>query len=202
MEFNYLWIVCAVLGYLLGNVETAVLLSKSMYHDDVRKHGSGNAGTTNMLRVFGMKSGIITFVGDFSKGIIAVLIGRLICGEVCGYICGAFAVLGHDFPVLFKFKGGKGVATSLGVAWMVAPTIAAVATLVGFTIIYISQMVSLGSMIGFVGFTIATVLFNLDNIPLIIMCIVLLVLLLLRHTDNIRRIIRGEESKLFKRKTK
>ena len=105
-----LYLACAALGYLLGNVQFAVIISRLKYKDDVRNHGSGNAGSTNMLRVFGLSSGLITFLGDLLKGILGVLIGRWIAGEVGGYICALFVVLGHDFPVFLRFKGGKGVA--------------------------------------------------------------------------------------------
>ena len=201
LEFNWIYLACAAAGYVIGNFETAVLLSKFFFHDDVRKHGSGNAGTTNMLRVFGMKPGIFTFIGDLLKGMLAVIIGRLLAGELGGYVCGLFAVIGHDFPVLFGFKGGKGVATSLGIAWLVATPEAAAATAIGFAIIYFSQMVSLGSLLGFTGFVIATVAFNLADIPLCILCAVLLALMIIRHIENIKRIIKGNESKLFQRKT-
>lgn len=193
-------IICTILGYLIGNIETAVILSKFKYHDDVRQHGSGNAGTTNMLRVFGMKPGIITFIGDFLKGIAAVLLGRLIAGDNGGYVCGFFAVLGHDFPVFFGFKGGKGVATTLAIAWMLSPLYAAIATVIGFIIIYLTQMVSLGSLIGLTLYTFVLALTNLDCIPLVVLCSLLWIFVVFRHIDNIRRIFNGTESKLFKRK--
>lgn len=89
------YLVCGlvlIMGYFIGNIETAVLVSRMAYGDDIRKHGSGNAGTTNMLRVFGMKPGMLTFIGDFLKGILSVIIGRLICG----WLCGDAIILGAD----------------------------------------------------------------------------------------------------------
>ncbi len=200
MAFNWFYFICAALGYVVGNIETAVLISRAYFHDDVRGHGSGNAGTTNMLRVFGMKPGVMTFIGDFTKGIVAVLLGRLLAGETGGYVAGLFAVMGHDYPLLFGLKGGKGVATSLGIAWMISPVVAAVATVCGFAIIYISQMVSLGSLAGFFGFAAAAILLNLDNVQLCVLCGLLMALMLVRHVDNIRRIANGTENKLFKRR--
>lgn len=144
----FLYVLCLLLGYALGNFQTAILLSNGVYKDDVRQHGSGNAGTSNMLRVFGKRAGVWTFIGDCFKGVIAVLLGRLICGEVGGYVCGLGAVLGHDFPVLYKFKGGKGVATTLGIAWACFPLLAALTTVIGFAIIWMTQMISVGSLIG------------------------------------------------------
>ncbi len=105
--------IIAIAAYLLGNVQFAIILSKWKYHDDVRKHGSGNAGSTNMLRVFGLKPGLLTFAGDFCKGVLAVLLGRLVAGERGSYVAALFVVLGHDFPVFLQFKGGKGVASNL-----------------------------------------------------------------------------------------
>lgn len=200
-EINWIWLaVSAIAGYLIGNIETAVILSKFKYHDDVRQHGSGNVGTTNMLRVFGMKPGIFTFIGDFLKGIAAVLLGRLIAGDIGGYLCGLFAVLGHDFPIFFGFKGGKGVATTLAIAWMLSPLYAAIATVICFAIIFFSQMVSLGSLIGVTLYMGALALSNLHSGSLVCLCILLWALVIGRHIDNIKRIIAGTESKLFKRK--
>ncbi len=200
-EINWIWlIVSAVVGYFVGNIETAVILSKLKYHDDVRQHGSGNAGTTNMLRVFGMKPGIFTFLGDFLKGIVAVLLGRIIAGEIGGYLCGLCAVIGHDFPALFGFKGGKGVATTLAIAWMLSPLYAAIATVISFAIIYLTQMVSVGALIGVTLYMIVLALTNLDSVPLVILCITLWLLVIFRHKDNIKRIFAGTESRLFKHK--
>ena len=199
LQYLY-YAICAVAGYLLGNLQTAVFLSKGKFHDDVRNHGSGNAGSTNMLRVFGIRPGIFTFVGDFAKGLLAVLIGRWIGGEIGGYICGACAVIGHDFPVMFGFKGGKGVASTMGVAWIIQPVIAAIATLLGFGIIFITKMVSLGSLIGLLVLTGMIVGCNLGNIPMIVLFAFLYLLSLMRHWENIKRIFQGTESKLFQRK--
>ena len=130
--------ITAVVGYFLGCISMGVIVSKAYARIDIRKYGSGNAGTTNMLRVFGMKPGIFTFLGDFLKGIVAVLLGRIIAGEIGGYLCGLCAVIGHDFPALFGFKGGKGVATTLAIAWMLSPLYAAIATVISFAIIYLT----------------------------------------------------------------
>lgn len=210
------YLVCGlvlIMGYFIGNIETAVLVSRMAYGDDIRKHGSGNAGTTNMLRVFGMKPGMLTFIGDFLKGILSVIIGRLICGWLCGdsiilgadmatmggYLCGLGTVLGHDFPIFFGFKGGKGAASTLGIAWMVAPWVALGITGFSFIAIYATQMVSVGSLLGMTLFTAITIVLNTSNIPLIILCSALWLLLIIRHGDNIRRIFNGTESRLFKR---
>lgn len=200
MEFKLIYLTCILAGYLIGNLQTAVFLSKYRYHNDVRQHGSGNAGTTNMLRVFGMKPGVFTFLGDFAKGILAILIGRLIAGETGAYIAGFFAVIGHDFPAIFGFKGGKGVATSMGIAWMIDPLFGAAATVIGFIIIYLSQMVSLGSLVGFTSFVALVAVFRADETLKIILAASLFAMMVIRHIENISRLIKGTESKLFQAK--
>jgi glycerol-3-phosphate acyltransferase PlsY len=193
---------CAIAGYLLGNFQTSVLISRLIFKDDVRNKGSGNAGTTNMLRVFGLKSGAFTFIGDLLKGIAAVLVGRIFGAETGGYISGLFAVLGHDYPALFGFRGGKGVASTLGIAWIVSPALAAVTTVIGAIVITATKMVSLGSLIGMTVFFVLSIIFTSQNIYFVIFASVLWILIMLRHRENIIRIIKGEESKLIKRKTK
>lgn len=195
-----LYAICALTGYLIGSLETAIFVSKVNLKDDVRRHGSGNAGTTNMLRVYGKRAGAFTFIGDFIKGIIAILLGRWIGGEIGGYILGVFAVIGHDFPVFFEFKGGKGVATTFGIAWIIHPLFAAIITVVGTIIMLATQTVSLGSLIGITLFLILILAFHLSETMLVAVVIILWVLIIVRHTDNIRRLIKGEENKLFKRK--
>ncbi len=199
MEY-LLWFLSLLCGYVIGNFQTAILISRLRYHDDVRNHGSGNSGTTNMLRVFGIGPGALTFAGDFLKGLAAVAAGWLIGGEVGGCLSGLGAVLGHDFPVFFKLKGGKGVASALGIAWMLDPLCAAIATAAAFTVIFTSKMVSLGSLIGITVFLAAAVIMNMGNWLLLGTVAILWVLIILRHTDNIRRLIKGEENKLLQRK--
>lgn len=191
------YVLCLAAGYVFGNFQTAILISGGIYKDDVRGHGSGNAGTSNMLRVFGKKAGVLTFVGDCLKGVIAVLLGRLICGEIGGYVCGLGAVLGHDFPVLYKFKGGKGVATTLGIAWVCFPLLAAITTVIGFAIIWMTQMISVGSLIGITFFAFGVLLRHENNLPAVLFFAVLWALIIVRHKDNIKRLRRGEENRLF-----
>lgn len=197
-----MYVLCIIIGYALGNIQTAILISNGVYKDDVRQHGSGNAGTNNMLRVFGKRAGVFTFIGDCLKGVAAVLIGRLLGGEVGGYVCGLGAVLGHDFPVVYKFKGGKGVATTLGIAWACFPMLAALTTVIGFGIIWMTQMVSVGSLIGVTFFSFGVLLRHEDNIPAIIFFMLLWLLVIWRHKDNIVRLRKGEENRLFPRNKK
>lgn len=198
----WVYFLCFVLGYLLGNVQFAVIFSKLLHHDDVRNHGSGNAGSTNMLRVFGPKAGAFTFIGDFAKGAVAVLLGRLIAGEIGGYVMAVGTVMGHCFPALLGFKGGKGVASTYGIICVIAPLYAAIITGVCLIILFVTRTISIVSLSGatlLVGLTLG---FSRDNMPLIMMSIILWLIVVLRHADNIHRLAKGEESKVFQKKGK
>ena len=190
-----IYLVCFILGYLLGNVQFAVILSRFIYHDDVRLHGSGNAGSTNMLRVFGAKSGILTFIGDFLKGCAAVLIGRMLGGPVASYAMALGAVLGHDFPAFFKFKGGKGVASSIGIICMLNPVIGVIAIVIGVGLALYTKIISIGSMVGATTFMILTLIFG-SGMWHRLLAVALWALLIMRHAENIDRLKHGQESKL------
>ena len=191
------YVIAAVVGYLLGNIQCAVLLSRWKYHDDVRKHGSGNAGSTNMFRVFGMRSGFITFIGDFLKGIVGVLLGRLLAGEIGGYIAALFVVLGHDFPAFMQFQGGKGVATTFGIAWIFQPFYAMVLTLIAGIILLLTKTVSVASLVGALVYALMVALFSWHNTYFLITTALLCLLIFIRHISNIERITKGTEGKLF-----
>lgn len=143
-----LWtvIACIIVGYLLGNIQTAIIVSRAYYHDDIRNHGSGNAGSTNMVRVYGYGPGAITFAGDFLKAFLGVLIGQLIAGQIGGYIAGLFVVVGHCWPVFDGFRGGKGVASSYSIAIFTFPLGALGAILIGGAILLINKKMSIMSL--------------------------------------------------------
>ena len=103
------FLICAVVSYLLGSINCGVIISRDKYGKDIRESGSGNAGATNMLRTYGKKAAILTFSGDVLKTVVAVIVGRLCLGYLGAFIAGAFCILGHAYPIFFKFKGGKGV---------------------------------------------------------------------------------------------
>lgn len=186
-------ILCVLAGYLMGNIQTAIIVSKGYYHDDVRNHGSGNAGSTNMLRVFGVKPGLITFAGDLAKALLSVFIGRLLMGTYGGYLAGFFVIVGHCFPVFAGFRGGKGVASSFGVALMVFPLGALCAIGVGLILLAITKKVSIMSLGGELVFLILTIVLRHADLPLVILVALICVLVYVRHIDNIKRIIHGEE---------
>ncbi len=195
-----LYLLAAVVAYLLGNLQSAVIISRLRYKDDVRNHGSGNAGSTNMLRVFGLKSGAVTFAGDLLKGVLAVLAGRWIAGETGGYIASFFVALGHCYPVFLQFRGGKGVASSLGVAWMLNPLFAAIMTVWAALMVAVTRTISIVSLTGITLYFLLTLVFDWGNWVLIVSIGLLWLLIVLRHGDNIKRLLKGEESKLFEKK--
>lgn len=142
-----------LLAYLLGSVNYALLISRLLYHDDVRAHGSGNAGTTNVLRTYGKKAAALTFLGDGMKGVLAIALGSLIFAGVPGFVqtaayLGMFgAVMGHIFPIFAHFRGGKGFATLAFSILVLNPTIFVVIAAVFFTLVFSTKYVSLGSVV-------------------------------------------------------
>lgn len=193
----------SVIGYLLGSVNTSIIVGKLLYKVDVREHGSGNAGATNALRTLGKGAAAAVVIGDFIKGILACLIGRWVFGEINPgdgifigeYMAGFFAVVGHNWPVYFGFKGGKGVMTSFAVAMMFSP-LAALICLAGFIIIVaITKYVSLGSMVSAALFPIAILILN-EPLLKILTGAALAALIIWRHKANIERLVAGNEKKL------
>ena len=144
-------ILAAAAAYLLGSVSFAVVVSKGLYHQDVRQFGSGNAGMTNILRTYGKKAAALTLAGDFLKGVAAVLIGRLIFSAMGvtlfdgAYVGGLFAILGHLYPVYFGFRGGKGILTSIGIIAVINPLVFLGLLIIGLPLIFWTKIVSFGS---------------------------------------------------------
>ncbi len=190
---------CAAIGYVLGNIQTAIIISKSFYHDDVRNHGSGNAGSTNMIRVFGLKPGAITFAGDFLKSVVSILIGRFLFGSLGGYIAGFMAVFGHCYPAFAHFRGGKGVASSVGLAFMVNPLGAVFSVTLGAIVFSITKRVSVASLLSILLFFISVVILKGADMALVVTTGLIVILVYVRHIENIKRLIRGEEAKLIPR---
>ena len=208
----------ALVGYLLGSINAGVLVSKVLYHDDVRNYGSGNAGTTNMLRTFGKKAAAITLLIDFMKGIVACLIPCLVVyaalskhelglnsmmAAACGCVCG------HNWPCYFGFKGGKGVLVTFSVMLFLAPIPALLALLTFIVTVSISRFVSLGSVLAAAVYPV--LVYFIGGWPentkgfktFLIISIILAALLIIRHHANIGRLFKGKESKLsFKSKPK
>ena len=179
-------------AYFLGNISPSTLLARSV-GKDIKKEGSGNAGTTNALRVLGKKAALITLAVDIGKGVLAVLLGTFFGSPMTAMLCALAAFLGHVWPVCFHFKGGKGVAVAfgalLGVNWQLAlAALAVVAVVVALT-----RMVSLGSVLAAVSFPVLAYFMEPDF--LFIGCI-MAALLIYAHRGNIKRLLKGEENKL------
>ncbi len=201
-------IITAIIAYLIGSVNFSVIISKKMAGFDVREKGSGNAGTTNMLRSVGKKAAAITLICDILKGVVAILIAMFIGWafqvenkSLLVQIAGIAVVIGHTFPIFFGFKGGKGVATSLGILIMSNWQIGLICLVFGVLLIALTRMVSLGSCAAAVLFPVLT-LFITDNYIVsegsgyLIYSIILAVIVLFNHRSNIKRILAGKENKI------
>ncbi len=206
-------IICA---YLIGSVNFAVIFTRLFTKSDVRDYGSGNAGATNALRIGGVWSGVLTFLCDALKGILAALIGKMAFGYVFeqtgaawsmaiygAYACGLVCMLGHIFPIFFEFKGGKGVATGAGIFIICYPMASVMGILAFALVVLLTRYVSASSIIGTV--TVVTVaLLNYDKsallLPQLILGVSMGLLIIIKHKDNIKRLIGGNENKISFRK--
>ena len=187
-----------VLPYLLGSVNSGIVLSRLFYHEDIRTYGSGNAGATNMLRTYGKKMGIMTFVCDFVKGMLGVLIGRMMFGLLGSYIGGLFCVLGHIFPCYYKFRGGKGVATSAGMVLMTNWKVLLVLAVIFALIVYMTKYISFGSIMVYLLYPLMLSKLKMPTDPSIavVVAFVITVLGVVMHRKNLKRIFDGTESKV------
>jgi acyl phosphate:glycerol-3-phosphate acyltransferase len=184
-------------AYLLGAVPVAVGYAKYFHKIDITQHGSGNAGATNSLRVLGKKAGIIVLFLDILKGFLPVFIFGLFFEETYqAFWIGIAAILGHIFSVFTNFKGGKGIATSLGVILAIYPLGALVSLLVFVVVVYISRYVSLGSILAAICFASIQTYQNYQNLPLVITSWALVSLLVFTHRQNIQKLINGTENKI------
>lgn len=191
------FILIGIISYLIGSFSSAYHLGKALKKIDIRAHGSGNSGATNAIRVMGAKIGVVTFLLDFFKGILAVLIGFYLGEYNGGLVGGICAVLGHDFPIFIGFKGGKGVATSLGALAILHFPTALTSVIIGIIVAFITRYVSLGSIVFFTfNPIISIILNNPNNQYLTLTCFFLGLLGIYRHKSNIKRLIRGNENKI------
>ena len=182
-----------MIAYALGSISPSIIMGK-LAGIDIKKEGSGNAGATNTLRVLGKKAAIITLLVDISKGVLAVYLAGVVFGDLQSYIACIFVILGHIFPIWFRFKGGKGVAVSFGALIAVNPTVAISSLLVVIAFVLIFRMVSLGSIMAAAFVPVFSYFFEPDFVPYVIFPAVLIVYM---HRSNIRRIINGQENKLW-----
>ena len=204
-------IIVAIISYLIGSIMFSVIFTKKIAGFDVRTRGSGNAGSTNVLRTAGKKVAIITLICDILKGVVAVLIGYIVgkltkasveTSQMIILTAGVMVVLGHTFPILFKFKGGKGVATSLGVLLMINWKIGLICLVFALLIMAVSRMVSLGSISAAILFPVLCIFINenylikANHFGYVLFGIILCLLVVFNHRSNLKRIINGKENKL------
>ena len=198
------YLIIIITAYLLGNISTSYIVAKRLAGVDIRTQGSGNAGSTNVLRTLGKKAGALTFIGDVLKGLIAVLIARFIAyganldDTTCAYIAVVAVVLGHNYPVFLGFKGGKGVATSLGSMLGMNPLVALLCLGFFIIIVAITKYVSLGSILG-IGLSPIIMAMN-HNYKGILVTLFLTISVAITHRANIKRLLSGTERKLGEKK--
>ena len=196
-------ILCLIVAYLIGSISTSIITSKIMIKDDIRNHGSGNAGATNALRTLGKKGAALVVLGDGLKAVIAILIAKFVIDDqmTAVFVAGMGCVLGHNFPVFFRFKGGKGVLVSLVAMLFADWRIGIVVMIIAIGIMAASRYVSLGSILGAVFFVILSCVFYINSDDrFVVFSLMLAGLTIYMHRSNIVRLLNGTENKLGKRK--
>ena len=190
------YIIVAVLAYLLGSISFGMIVAKLAGGPNLREVGSKNTGATNVLRVMGLKIGLIVFVLDILKALIACIIGRVWLGLNGAMLAGLAVVIGHNWPCFFQFKGGKGVASTLAVMLLTFPIPAVICYVVAIALIATTKYVSLGSITLAALFAILVVATNWTNWLVILWVLIIAGLLIWRHHANIGRLLHGTENKL------
>lgn len=200
------YVIMAIIAYAIGSISFSVIISRKMAGFDVREKGSGNAGSTNMLRSVGKKAALLTLVCDILKGVVAIFIA-IIIGKINSEVDGAIlvqiaafcVVLGHTFPIFFEFRGGKGVATSLGVILLVNWKIGLICLVFALILMILTRMVSLGSISAAILFPVLTVFIDECYIVegnYIIFGIIMAIFIAYNHRSNIKRLLNGTENKI------
>lgn len=180
-------------AYLLGNFSTSFIVGKLVGNIDIRKHGSGNAGSTNVFRTLGLKAGLLAFIGDSMKGVLAVYLARRYGNDTVALFAGAAAIAGHNWPLVLKFKGGKGIATSIGVALMVHPASALICIAIGVVILIMFKYVSLASV---TSIALLPIFMYFQGRDYFIFALVIAAMAIYRHRDNIKRLLNGTERRI------
>ena len=186
-------ILASIFCYFLGNISPSIILGKLIAKKDIRTLGSGNAGTTNVLRTMGKVPAAITLIVDIAKGAVAVIIGNYFGGQDLAMLCGLAAFIGHIWPALYGFKGGKGIATAAGVIITLEPLMGLIVAVIGVGVIAVSKRVSIGAMVAAVSLPIVSYFFDPKYV---IWSCIMAIIIFIRHRENIKRLIKGEEPKL------
>ena len=189
------YVLGCIVCYLLGAVPFSVLFSRGMMHKDVRRYGSGNPGTSNMTRAFGIKYGLLVLLFDMAKGFGAVYLGQWIMGPLGAYLGALCAVAGHNWPIYLKFKGGKGVATTVGVMLAFVPYITLIAMACFLVVLAVSRYFSLGSLVCLGLVWVLVICLHFADTYLVVLCSVLVLVAFVQHRANIRRLKNGTENR-------
>lgn len=182
-----------LLSYFIGNFSTSFFIGKLFAKIDIREFGSGNAGSTNVLRTLGKKAAVITLLGDVLKGIIAVYLGNKFGGENLVLLCGIAVVVGHNWPVILGLKGGKGIATTIGVALSVKFLMALICVFIGIIILWKYKYVSLAAILAISIFPFSIYIYGLNYF---LFGLILAILAIYKHRENIKRLLAGNERKI------
>jgi len=192
----------ALIAYLLGSLNFAVIISKVKFKDDIRKYGSGNAGMTNMLRTYGKLAAAMTLLGDAAKAVAAIATGLVLLGESGAYTAGVFVIIGHVYPLYYKFKGGKGVVAAAITVLFLTPVIFGILLLIFLLLVACARYISLGSIIAAAFYPLLVYLFSGPG-PSVLYALAIGLFIIFLHRSNIQRLINGEERKVsFKKKEK
>ena len=189
------YVLGCIVCYLLGAVPFSVLFSRGMLHKDVRRYGSGNPGTSNMTRAFGIKYGLLVLLFDMAKGFGAVYLGQWIMGPLGAYLGALCAVAGHNWPIYLKFKGGKGVATTVGVMLAFVPYITLIAMACFLVVLAVSRYFSLGSLVCLGLVWVLVICLHFADTYLVVLCSVLVLVAFVQLRANIRRLKNGTENR-------
>lgn len=197
-------IICIAAGYLLGSINASIIISGKLFKDDIRRHGSGNAGMTNVMRTYGKKMAVITFAGDFLKAVVSTLIGRAFFGYYGALLAGFFCFLGHIFPCYYRFKGGKGVVTAAAMILMTDPLVCLILFVLFVLIVWLTKYISAGSVICLLLYPVILNNLYTEFLGFPVLCAFAMGLLCaFAHRENLKRIFKGEENKFtFKVKDK
>ena len=189
-------IIVAVIAYLIGSISFSYVFTKKIKHEDITQKGSGNPGTTNMLRSYGWALGLLTLLCALLKGVAATLIGIYFAGDMGMYIAAIAVIVGHNWSCYLKFKGGKGIATTTGVLLVILPLQTVIIFSTCVFIVYLTKIMSIGSLIGLVASAVVPFIMFPGNTPLHITVVIIALLGIWSHRENIKRLSENRENKL------
>lgn len=195
--------VYVLIPYLLGSVNTAIIVSDKLYHDDIRNYGSGNAGFTNIMRIYGKRAAVITFVGDILKTVVAILTGWCVFGYLTAYVAGFACFIGHIWPVFYRFRGGKGILCLTAMLFMLDWRIFLILLAIFLLLVGMTKYISFGSVLCSMLFPLILNRMNDTGLRMIeFIAMACAVIVVIRHWGNLKRIFEGTESKFEFKKSK